>query len=77
MLDFAQIIEVNRELLNENFELADEGTWDSLAIVSTMALVDQYFSVRITGSELSQCKTFNHVLHLISRSDNSKQTETI
>lgn len=43
--------------------LADAGSWDSLAIVSTIALLDEH-GVEVTGTALAGCVTVADVLKL-------------
>lgn len=43
--------------------LADAGSWDSLAIVSTIALLDEH-GVEVTGQQLAACVTVADVLKL-------------
>ncbi len=43
--------------------LADVGSWDSLAIVSTIALLDEH-GVEATGQQLAGCVTVADVMKL-------------
>lgn len=40
--------------------------WDSLAIVSTIALIDEYAGVQVAGTALAACVTVDDVLRLIA-----------
>jgi acyl carrier protein len=62
--ELAKIIEVND--LPPTRPLTD-GTWDSVAIMSTIALIDERFDVTVSGAELGQCITAQDVLNLIDR----------
>ena len=42
-----------------------EVDWDSLAVISTIALIDEHFGIMIPGQEISQCKGFSDLLSLI------------
>ena len=50
--------------IDENFLLEGNMFWDSLAIVSSVALFDQIFQKRVTGDELVVCKTVFDLLTL-------------
>ena len=41
--------------------------WDSLAIVSIIALVDDCFNAMLDGSDLSECKTLGDIEALIKQ----------
>lgn len=45
-------------------ELAE---WDSLIVLSIIALVDDEFNVRITGQDLRDCKTIEDIFNLTSK----------
>jgi acyl carrier protein len=40
-------------------------TWDSLAIVSTIALIDEHFSVMVDGQALAACTSVAEIQALI------------
>jgi acyl carrier protein len=44
-----------------------DGNWDSVAIMSTIALVDEHFNVSLPGAQLSRCTTPQDILNLIDR----------
>ncbi|MBM3333241.1 acyl carrier protein [Candidatus Sumerlaeota bacterium] len=52
----AEILEVEVGEVNSDLAL-DEGNWDSLAIVSTIALIDEVYDKTISGEALENCKT--------------------
>ena len=62
--DLTKVTEANDQLTDESV-LQDTALWDSLAIVSTIALINQHFSVRVSGLELAECKTVGDILSLI------------
>ena len=64
MTDLAQLLEINADQLNEDFQLESCFGWDSLTVVSTIALLDQHFSVQVGGEVLEQCKTIGDLLRL-------------
>jgi acyl carrier protein len=52
----AEIFEVSEAEITPDFDLAAH-TWDSLAIVSTLALVDECFNQMVDGKALAACAT--------------------
>lgn len=71
MIDFAKLIEIDFKDLKADLKLEAIEGWDSLAVVSTIALVDQYFGLSISGEDIFQCRTFSDVLDLINNEKNS------
>ena len=51
--------------LDENTLLSEIG-WDSLAIISCIALANENFNVTLSGEELANLKTAKDILNLIS-----------
>lgn len=63
----AEIFEVDVDAISPEFPLhTDEVTWDSLAIVSMIALVDDCFNTMLDGSNLTDCTTLAEVEALIA-----------
>ena len=63
----AEILEVEDNKISPAFELhSGEAAWDSLAIVSTIALVDDCFNVMLEGKALMECNTVSDIEQLIA-----------
>lgn len=63
----AEIFEVDVNQISPDFELHScEAAWDSLAIVSTIALADDCFDVMLEGKALYECKTIADIEKLIT-----------
>ena len=45
----------------------DLAEWDSLIVLSIIALVDDEFNVRITGQDLRDCKTIEDIFNLATK----------
>jgi acyl carrier protein len=58
----AEILEVTS--VTEETVLAEAGAWDSLAIVCTIALIDEKAGVEVDGKALAACVTACDVLRL-------------
>lgn len=62
----AEILEVDVEKVSSSLELhSGEAAWDSLAIVSVIALVDDCFGVTLEGKKLTDCETVADIEKLI------------
>jgi acyl carrier protein len=61
----AEIFEIDVEQIKPEFELQTID-WNSLAIVSTIALVDECFNVILNGRVLEACNTIADIENLIA-----------
>lgn len=62
----AEIMEVDISKISSDFELhSGEAAWDSLAIVSTIALADDCFGVMLKGQALNECLTIADIEKLV------------
>lgn len=71
--DLAELLEVEPEDLHKDFIL-DDDNWDSLEIVSAIALIDMHFDITIEGKVLRDCKNVGSLLDIIEmkKTDKSK-----
>ena len=63
----AEIMEVEVADITGNYEFGD--TWDSLAIVSTIALIDEVYDKAVDIQLLQECKTVGDIEDLIKKTD--------
>lgn len=59
----AEILEVDTSEVNSDMELGD--SWDSLAIVSTIALIDDVYDIQVRPEKLADCETVGDVEALV------------
>ena len=65
-LGLAEIFEIEAEIVTPGLGLeSQDHSWDSLAIISTIALVDQKFDIMLGGQDLANCKTVSDIEALI------------
>ena len=64
----ADIFEVDEREITPDFDLRGH-TWDSLAIVSTIALVDECYDRLMEGAALARCETVADILTLAERAE--------
>lgn len=60
----AEILEVEPDEIKGDFELTEEN-WDSLAIVSTIALIDDVYDLTVRPEKLADCKTVADIEALV------------
>ncbi len=65
----AEIFEIEPSEVSESLLLASVA-WDSLAIVSTIALIDEQFDVMVDGQALASCETVGDIQKLITVAQN-------
>ena len=63
LLKLASALDVPRESISIETRL-EELDWDSLAAISTIAIVDECYGVTIRGDKLIQCKSIDDVIKL-------------
>ena len=61
----AEILEVEPDQITPELSL-EEGSWDSLAVVSTIALIDDVYDVTVHPNKLGECKTVGDIEQLIA-----------
>ncbi|MPN45198.1 hypothetical protein SDC9_192765 [bioreactor metagenome] len=62
----AEILDVSRESMDSNMTL-DRETWDSLAVLGTIALIDEVYDVTLPVRKLNKCATIKEILDLIEQ----------
>lgn len=65
--DLATLLEVEPAELKESFELNEEN-FDSVAVVSTIALIDEHYDLTVRGRELAKVKSIAELLAMIEES---------
>ncbi len=64
----AEIFEVDESEISPDFDL-ESHNWDSLAIVSVIALVDSCFDKLLNGKALAACRTVSDIQALAGRAE--------
>jgi len=64
--EMADLLEVEASELVAEFELNSEN-YDSVVIVSTIALIDEYFDITVNGKALSKVSSIGELLELIKK----------
>ncbi len=63
--EVAEVLEIEPEGLTGTEVLAEIGNWDSLAVISFVALVDREFGTIIEGEKLHKAKTLDDLAALV------------
>lgn len=64
---FADVVEVSPSELKADFDLVNGSAWDSLAFISTIALVDKFYKVVLDSDALQAITTFGELKGLIQK----------
>lgn len=62
----AEILEIDTDKVGPGLDLS-KLAWDSLAVISTIALVDEHFGVMLDGKSLAQCQRVGDIEALIAK----------
>jgi len=62
----AELLEVEAKDLKENFELNSDN-YDSVIVLSTIALIDEHFDITVKGTELAKAQSIGELLSLIQK----------
>jgi acyl carrier protein len=62
--DLAKLLGVDRQALTEDLPLTEDN-WDSMALISGIALIDKHFNVTVSGDELRACQSSGDLLGVV------------
>ena len=68
----AELLEVEENDLKDDFELNSDN-YDSVVVVSTIGLIDEYFDVLVRGTELAKVSSIGELLSLIKKTKEESQ----
>lgn len=60
----AEVMTLPRGTIRGDEALASFKTWDSVALMSFIALLDEELEIRVTGKQVMQCKTIPELMAL-------------
>jgi acyl carrier protein len=66
LIELAKTIEVDPAALTPEFSIKYGSTWDSLAFISTIALVDKHFGIILDSDALAEINTLKELIQLYS-----------
>ena len=65
----AEALEIDQDNARNDLILDPEDNWDSIAMLSVIASIDEEFDVQLDGDELAACTSLSQILNLLK--DNS------
>jgi len=65
LLMFEEIVEADPDTLTGEELIEDLESWDSLAIVNLIALVDENFGITLSPEKIMNSKTVNELISLL------------
>ena len=65
----AEALEIDQDDARNDLILDPEDNWDSIAMLSVIASIDEEFDVQLDGDELAACRSLSQILNLLK--DNS------
>lgn len=66
--DLAEVMQVEPAAITADYALDGDGLWDSMAIVSALALIDEHFDKTVDSARLGECDTVGEIYRLIESS---------
>jgi acyl carrier protein len=65
----AEALEIDQDEASNDIMLDPEDNWDSIAMLSVIASIDEEFDIQLDGDELAACTSVSQILNLLK--DNS------
>ena len=65
----AEALEIDQDIARNDLVLDPEDNWDSIALLSVIASIDEEFDIQLDGDELAACRSLSQILNLLK--DNS------
>ncbi len=62
--EFSSLLGVETIEISKN-SILSEFEWDSMALISTMALIDEIFGIVVSGDQLTECVSVGDILKLV------------
>jgi acyl carrier protein len=66
LLELADLLEIERADLTNDYQLEKNENWDSLALISIIVMVDEHFKLSVSSEALKKCKIVGDLLNLIN-----------
>lgn len=64
----AEALEVEKAVLEPGYVLEESEMWDSMTVVTVIALIDEHYSKMVEGERLAKCQTVADIDALIGNS---------
>ena len=64
----AETLEIDESTLEPGYVLEESEMWDSMTVVTVIALIDEHYGKTVEGEKLAQCETLADIDTLIRSS---------
>lgn len=61
----ADALEIEPSQLTSGYRLADSDMWDSMTVVTVIALIDEHYGKSVEGQALAECETVGDIETLV------------
>ncbi|OLS38419.1 acyl carrier protein [Bacillus sp. MRMR6] len=66
LLELADLLEIERADLTNDYQLEENENWDSLALISIIVMVDEHFKLSVSNEAIKKCEIVGDLLNLIN-----------
>lgn len=63
--EFSDLLEIPRSAVTDDFSMVQDTSWNSLAFIGTIALVDKHFDIVLDVENLKKINTFSELKSLL------------
>ncbi len=63
----AEILDIEKDEIDESMSLSEISEWDSLAILSFIVMMGEEFGKEVSGEEVKNLKTVEDVLNMMEK----------
>ena len=64
----AEALEIDKSVAVNDLKLDPEDNWDSIALLSVIASIDEEFDIQLDGDKLAECRSISDILKLLEDS---------
>ena len=64
----AEALEIDKSVAGNDLKLDPEENWDSIALLSVIASIDEEFDIQLDGDKLAECRSISDILKLLEDS---------
>ena len=61
----AEALEIDKSVAENDLKLDPEDNWDSIALLSVIASIDEEFDIQLDGDKLAECRSISEILKLL------------
>jgi acyl carrier protein len=65
LVEFGELLEIDRSKLSIDYQLEDNENWDSLALISVIVMMDEHFQITVSNESLRKCEVVGDLMELI------------